>query len=191
MSQTKCALPIAVALLALWVASPAASKIYRCTGPDGKVLFTGDASQCPGQEAHQTTGRIQSMGPSTSSAPPSTEAAPTAPAMRPAAPRRPAYDPDAEEAQAAVWRGKKQKAERDLARARKRLPAAKKVAGWCNRGDSVYRTDDMGIRRDVPCEDLQADYAELQKTIARLETYLDEGLEEECRQAGCLPGWVR
>ncbi len=170
-------------LVLVAAAAPAAAQIYKCPGPGGKVLFTCDASQCPGQKAHESSGSVQNVAP---------RGEPTlAPAPRPAAPRRPRYDPAAEEAQANVWRGKKQQAERELAVAQARLPGLRKAAGWCNRGDSIYRTDDLGIRREVPCEDLKSELASLEATAKKLESYLEEGLEEECRRAGCLPGWVR
>ncbi len=173
----------AALLLAVVAAAPAAAQIYKCPGPDGQVLFTSDASQCPGQKAHESSGSLQNVAPRSEPS--------LAPTPRPAAPRRPRYDPAVEEAQANVWRGKKQQAERELGMAKARLPGLRKAAGWCNRGDSVYRTDDLGIRRDVPCEDLKDELAALEATTAKLESYLEEGLEEECRRAGCLPGWVR
>jgi len=176
------------ALLAFgFLIAPAGAEIYRCKGPDGKVLFTGDASQCPGQAAHKTKGQIQSMGSTNTDAPAALEERPRSAAP----PRRPRYDNTAEEAQAAVWRARKQEAQARLASVSKRLPGVRKAAGWCNRGDNVYATDELGIRRDIPCESINDDVRELEKAQAELTDYLDEGLEEECRKAGCLPGWIR
>jgi hypothetical protein len=38
---------------------------------------------------------------------------------------------------------------------------------------------------------VRRDYASLEKQQEETRAYLDEGLEEECRRAGCLPGWIR
>jgi hypothetical protein len=43
----------------------------------------------------------------------------------------------------------------------------------------------------VSCEELEAEQQAVRSDEKRLEAYLDEGLEEECRRAGCLPGWIR
>ncbi len=175
-------LALLLGLLAL--GAPAGAEIYRCTGPDGELLFTGDPSECPGQEAHRSPGRVQSISPSAS--------APVEDEPRPAARRRrPAYDAEAEEARAALWQGRKRQAEAQLRQLAERLPVMRKVVGWCNRGDTVYHTDDLGIRRGVPCESLQQQYAELARAQSELESYLESGLEDECRRAGCLPGWIR
>ncbi|NNL64888.1 MAG: DUF4124 domain-containing protein [Myxococcales bacterium] len=175
---------LAIVLWLLVFAAPASAEIYRCTGPDGEVLFTSDRSECPGQEAHRSTGRVQSLSPASP--------APVEDEPRPAAPRRrPAYDAEAEQARAALWKGRKRQAEAQLRQLEARLPVMRKAVGWCNRGDTVYHTDDLGIRRGVPCEVLQEQYAELERAQTELETYLESGLEDECRRAGCLPGWIR
>ncbi len=167
--------------------SPAGAEIYKCKGPDGNVLFTGDASQCPGQAAHKSKGQIQSMGSTNTDAPAALEDRPRSAAP----PRRRIYDNTADEAQAAVWKARKQEARSQLAAVSKRLPGVRKAAGWCNRGDNVYATDDLGIRRDIPCKSINDDVKKLEKAQAELTYYLEEGLEEECRKAGCLPGWIR
>ena len=30
-----------------------------------------------------------------------------------------------------------------------------------------------------------------ERRLAELDAYLEQGLAEECRRAGCLPGWIR
>jgi len=63
---------------------------------------------------------------------------------------------------------------------------------WCNEGRDVYTEDeDTGLRRKIPCREIDARHAELQEERAALRAYLDGGLQEECRKAGCLPGWIR
>ena len=56
---------------------------------------------------------------------------------------------------------------------------------------TLILTDDAGIRQNVPCDDLRRELAELERERAELRAYLEGGLAEECRRAGCLPGWLR
>ncbi len=41
------------------------------------------------------------------------------------------------------------------------------------------------------CQDLHARLERLETREQELVEYLDEGLAEQCRRAGCLPGWIR
>jgi hypothetical protein len=43
----------------------------------------------------------------------------------------------------------------------------------------------------VKCNELSTRLAELDGEESRLREYLASGLEEECRRAGCEPGWIR
>jgi hypothetical protein len=169
------------ALLAVCLVVPVAAQaeLYKCRGPDGKTLFTSDRSQCPGAEVHEPSGSLQRSGPA--------PAARKTPAARPAA-RPAAVD---EEAEAATWRAKRERAEADLRELDARLAELHQAAGWCNRGYAVYGEDQDGLRRGIDCEDIDAREAELRGERTRLQAYLEEGLEEECRRAGCLPGWIR
>jgi hypothetical protein len=83
------------------------------------------------------------------------------------------------------------RAEAALRDAEAELGTLHEVAGWCNRGHMVYAHDEDGLRRDVDCDEVDARERELRREQKRLQAYLDEGLEEECRRAGCLPGWLR
>jgi len=160
------------------LASPGDAEIYRCTGPDGKLRFTGDASQCPGAKKHELTRQIQKL-PSAS-----TRRSRAAPAAR-------ARAAVTEEAEAARWRGKKAQAEQRLVQLEASLPGMRKATGWCNRGDTLYQTDDLGRRSSIDCKDVAGAYERLQREHADTLRYLAEGLEEECRRSGCLPGWIR
>jgi hypothetical protein len=169
-------------LLAIFVLVPAAGRaeLYKCRGPDGKTLFTSDRSQCPGAEAHEPTGSLQRTGPAPS--------ARTAPAARPAA--RPA-EAVADEAEAQTWRAKRLRAEASLREAEAQLATLHEVAGWCNRGHLVYAEDEDGLHHGVDCDQVDEQERSLRREHKKLKDYLDEGLEEECRRAGCLPGWLR
>jgi len=161
-------------------AGPARAELYKCQGADGKTLFTSDRSQCPGAAAHQPGGEIQ-------------RTQPTGPAHAPTQlrpPRPAALSPD-DEAEAQVWRAKRVEAEAALDQTRSRLAVTRQIAGWCNRGQEVFAEDQDGLRHGVSCKEVDATELTLRREQKRLEAYLDEGLEEECRRAGCLPGWLR
>jgi len=167
-----------IAALALCLAPAAASaELYRCPGPDGKTLFTSDRSQCPGATAHEPKGNVQRS-----------ETPPVAPsALRP--PARRALDDD--EAEAQVWRAKRRNAEAELRQTEAQLATLREVAGWCNRGHEVWAADRDGLRHDIDCEQVDDSERALRREQKRLAAYLAEGLEDECRRAGCLPGWIR
>jgi hypothetical protein len=163
-------------ILALGLApGPGNAELYKCPGPDGKPLYTSDRSQCPGALAHEPKGSVQR------SLPPSAPRGGAAPA------RRLAED----EAEAQVWRAKRASAEAELRQAEAQLATLREVAGWCNRGREVWAQDGDGLRHDVDCGEVDAAERALRREHRRLETYLAEGLEDECRRAGCLLGWVR
>jgi hypothetical protein len=164
----------------LWLAPSAASaELYKCQGADGKTLFTSDRSQCPGASAHEPTGNIQRSQPS-----PAAASAPLS--ARPARAR--ATD---DEAEAQAWRAKRHGAESALRETEAQLATLREVAGWCNRGHEVWAEDQDGLRHGVDCEDVDTQEAAVRREQKRLKAYLAEGLEEECRRAGCLPGWLR
>jgi len=176
---TRPALP--AALLVLGLAAGAHAEMYRCQGPDGKTLFTSDRSQCPRAALHESSGRIQrSSG--------GAEAPPARPRESATRHERRTFE-DAAEAQ--VWRAKRANAEASLGQVAAQLETFHEVAGWCNRGHEVWTTDEDGLRHGVDCNELKAQERELRREQKRLEAYLAEGLEEECRRAGCLPGWIR
>jgi len=163
----------------LWLAPSAAeAELYKCRGADGKTLFTSDRSQCPGASAHEPSGRVQRSQASPAAAAP--------PSARPARAR--ATD---DEAEAQAWRGKRGSAEAALRETENQLETLRQVAGWCNRGAEVWAEDQDGLRHGVDCEDVDTQEAAVRREQKRLEAYLAEGLEEECRRAGCLPGWIR
>jgi hypothetical protein len=162
------------------VAGAARAELYKCQGPDGKTLFTSDRSQCPGADAHQPSGRVQRSH---------TSSAPAAAAPRSAL--RPAPDGVDEEAEAAAWRGKRESAQAALKQTEAQLETLREVVGWCNRGHEVFASDEDGLRHTVDCASVEESERTLRREQKRLQSYLAEGLEEECRRAGCLPGWLR
>jgi hypothetical protein len=63
---------------------------------------------------------------------------------------------------------------------------------WCNKGHGVTTENPRtGIREQVSCSEIDAERARLEPELEERRAYLATGLEEECRQAGCMPGWIR
>lgn len=174
-------------LAALWgalflVVGVAGAEIYQCIGPDGKTFFTGDSAQCPGAAPHELKREIQrnpaEPAPSAHRATPKRRTSPAAPATGPSAGEK-------------LWRARQQRAEQELADVSRSEARTRDMAKACNRGSDWYGTDESGIRRFIPCEQIKRELATLGEQRRELEAYLAGGLAEECRQAGCLPGWLR
>jgi len=173
----KAALPLALAL-----AAPASGEIYRCRGADGQDHFTSDAAACPGAQKHQPSREVQRLGGGEAAR---EESDPKAPAPAAAEP------PLSEDAQAAMWKRKRTEAESERSRLSRSLVELEEVVTWCNRGGDLALEDELGMRQEYDCADAQATYAKQTARLSELRRYLASGLEEECRRAGCLPGWIR
>ena len=179
MRRAACAALLAAGALALAGGAPASAEMYRCKGPDGRVLFTGDPSQCPGAQSYEPRRDVQRADPA------------PVPEPRSAALEAPAARDDA--AREARWRTKRRQSEAKLARVEQAVADAEQATTWCNQGHEVFATDpETGLRRELSCDHIRAEYERLTAERDRLRAYLHEGgLEEECRRAGCLPGWIR
>jgi hypothetical protein len=90
-----------------------------------------------------------------------------------------------------MWRRKRPEAEAELRDVEQRVQHMTAVLRACNRGGEWYQTDESGMRQHVPCSELREKHGELARRREELALYLAEGLEDECRRAGCQPGWVR
>jgi hypothetical protein len=172
-------------VLALALPAAAHAEIFKCVGPNGEVRFTSDAAQCPDAAPHAPKAAIQRAP---KAAAPLTSARPgaAAGARRSAAPG--AQDSGAE----AVWRAKRREAEQNarvLESERERVLAAVR---WCNKGHGVVTEDPRtGIRESIPCSAIAAERERVEAELEKARAYLESGLEDECRQAGCMPGWIR
>jgi Domain of unknown function (DUF4124) len=180
------ALALLLAAFAL-AGSPAAAEIYRCTGADGKTLFTADAAACPGAQRHAPTREVQRVGPAQGA-----EADAAEEAGSPAAPGR-AAEPvaETEDAQAAMWRRKRTDAEAELGEIERSYEELEEIITWCNRGGDLIVEDRVGLREDYSCDEAREAYETATGRRKELKRYLAGGLEDECRRAGCLPGWIR
>lgn len=178
-----------LSLALAFLATPAAAEMYRCKGPDGRTLYTSDQSQCPGARKHEPAGRVQAVT-TPARAPATSEAA------APGAPHSPARAAAAAamsgDAQAAGWRRKKREAQAEQSSVAERLPYVERALRFCNRGNKLYTEDVDGMRQTYSCEKVEAEAEQLSRRSRELAEYLDQGgLEEACRRAGCLPGWIR
>jgi hypothetical protein len=172
------AAPLGMALLALTLTGSAArAELFRCVGPDGKTIFTDQKHTCPGAEPTEPSGVVHRA--ETPESPP----APAAPSREPA--------PD-ETSEAAQWKQKKRDAELHLEQVSSRRDAIDDFANNCYRaGYKVVTRNEAGIKERVNCSVLKRQLQELETEEAAAREYLANGLAEECRRAGCLPGWVR
>jgi hypothetical protein len=170
-----CASALTVSLLA----AAADAELFRCTGPDGQTIFTDQKDTCPGAEPFEPSGVVLE--------------APTPGGTERAAPPAagPSLADDALAAQAEQWKRRKLEAEQAVERIRQRRDWMKPYVGHCNRGGYVTTRDDAGIQQVVNCSELRREFNSLEAQEAAAREYLTAGLPEECRKAGCLPGWLR
>ena len=172
-----CALAAAAALVA---ADPASAKLYRCEMPGGGTVYTDNPSTCPGSEPHEPRGAVQAVTTSTA-APPRAQPA-TAPA---------ALEERAAEAAEARWRTKKSRTQAELQAVEQEREKLRSLVTHCNRGGEIVRRDEAALKHQVSCDDARQAFAALETRSQELTSYLDGGIQEECRRAGCLPGWLR
>jgi hypothetical protein len=160
----------------------AGADLLRCVGPDGKTIYTDSKALCPDAKPFEPDGAIQA-GPAASGA-----RDPLDDRQRRAASRLRRAEVEAGEA--ARWRDKKTELEEALAAIQERRSYLASFLAMCNRGGSVVTRDAAGIKRPVPCKDIRAEHASLGADEERAQAALDS-LPDECRRAGCLPGWIR
>lgn len=168
-----------LALLALSAVGIAHAELYRCVDPSGHVRFTNDPAACPGTEPHEPDAGIQRI----QRAP-----APAGPAATRPSPDVPA-DPSA--GQEAAWRARLAQARAEREELGAAVDHLREIVAWCNRGGSVAQKDASGLRHRVKCADVRSEYDQKEARLRSLDQYLQEGIHEECRRAGCLPGWLR
>jgi hypothetical protein len=166
------------AAAALIVATGAAAELRRCLGPDGKIIFTDDESRCPGTEPIEAPDSIQRVD---------------SQASRPAARGRRDHklDQQVADAEAERWRQKRLAKEDELRQVASRRDALRAYVSHCNRGGYVLTQDASGIKRKASCTSIRAEFKALDDREASIRGYLANDLQDECRRAGCLPGWIR
>jgi hypothetical protein len=174
---------IAALGLVLGVARSDAGELYRCERPDGRVAYTNDRSVCPGAPAidpsEDSVQRVEG-----------TEASAASQLRRARAGGAPAAAVG-DAAQAAAWRTRKLQAEQELRAATRAAQELDEFVTHCNHGRDLFTVRENGLKSSVSCETVRERRAQLEERRAALERYLDSELEEECRRAGCEPGWLR
>ena len=170
----------AVALVAL-VTADARAGLFRCQRPDGLIVYTDNQSACPGAKPHEPRAVVQSIDVTES----------TRRSVPASARQTRSFAPASDDAAEAQWRNKKHKIERELEQLTLQTTEIEPPLRICNRGGYLYTTQDNGLKKKVSCASLRAVYAELESRRASLREYLEHGLSDECRRAGCLPGWLR
>jgi hypothetical protein len=167
----------------LFAVTSAEAGIYKCVGADGRTTFTSDPASCASAEPYELKARIQKSIDSSKSR----ALARRLSTGRAASPSGVAPEDGHEE----MWRRKRGAARQELQNAERQVERAMSMAKGCNRGGEWFRKDASGIRKHVPCEEIKSRVGEAEKMRDDLKRYLASGLEDECRRAGCLPGWVR
>ena len=173
---------IVVAIAAAGTPSPASAGLFRCTGPDGRTIYTDNRAVCPGAEEHEPKGKVQTI--------------PTEERPEPAAPAPKARDSSVrqienERAQKAHWQQKKRMKEEELRELQERHAQLEQYVTACNRGMEIISRDETGIKYRVSCDEIRKEYQQAEALQEPIREYLETGLERECRQSGCLPGWIR
>ena len=169
--------------LALALAAPAAAELYLCKGADGGITYTDNPGTCPESETHEPEADLQLIP---------TESRPAAPSFDPPPSlRRAAIESAAAESQAQVWRQRMQQKKAELEQVDEQTRALRQYVAHCNRGGELIRRDETGIKHQISCDAVRSEYQTIRTQQAKLRDYVDRGIYEECRRAGCLPGWLR
>ena len=174
--------------LLLLLALPSSAGIYKCVGPDGKTVFTGNPGACSNAKPHRLTKKVQRAieTPRASSRTRSTQSVRGRAGADPAARSNAASDGLEQ-----MWRRKRADKEMELREVEREWNHLQGMIKGCNRGGQWFRKDASGIRQHVPCNEVKQKRVEIEKRRDQLTAYLAGGIEDECRKAGCLPGWIR
>jgi hypothetical protein len=175
----------AAAIATLLAAGTATAELLRCAGADGRTIYTDNPALCPGANPFEPKGEVHGIEPDA----PANPAAPE-PSRHERSQRRRRVA-EAEAAEAARWKQKKLEKEQELEQVLARRDQLRELVSHCNRGGQAITLDDAGIKRRLSCTVVREEFSSLDTREASVRSYLDEGLKEECRRAGCLPGWIR
>lgn len=167
------------------LADAAHADVFRCVSADGSVTFTDNEAACPKAQKHEALGRVQNLPSAKSAAEPS----PAAPLTTQRLDRQQAAAE--ERARKQIWQEKKRAAEDELRSLNDRQSRLERVVTGCNRGSEIITRDSTGIKYKVPCSEIRQQHGENARKATELRDYLATGLRRECREAGCLPGWIR
>jgi hypothetical protein len=175
----------------LWLLAPSAvgAEIFKCKGADGKAIYTSDPTVCPGTRPHELKTEMQTVVPSSRAG--RSSAGRTASEKEAVGEAEKGAAGGIPDGLMEMWRRKRPEARAKLAELKSHAEYLHAVAGGCNRGATWYAKDEAGLKHYVSCDELKSRGLKVDREIAKLEAYLAGGLEDECRRAGCLPGWIR
>jgi len=184
-------LPLVTLILTLAVSFPVlGGELIRFQATNGSIGMTDDASKLP----HGAT----VVGRSAASAPKESQPAGAEPAAlkpeRAAGAQKPLASryapPDDNGPDAALWRQRVLAAKHRLEQAKDQLVHEEAVSQDC-----LYSShkDFNGLLHNYSghCSELEARVRRAREAVESATSYAEDGLLEECRIAGCLPGWVR
>lgn len=168
----------------LWaaLAQPAlAGELLTYRTPDGSLGITDDPKLVPaGSEILRRDPETPPRGR------PSRDLPATASRSIPAK-RSQDADPDA--AEATRWRQKLRKARQEEERAAHALELAERDYRSCRHRENFASSYQAHIPGETACD--EAPVVAAQQEYERAKAYAEDGIEDECRRAGCLPGWLR
>ena len=159
-------------------AAPSSAELFQCTGPDGETIFTDQRGVCPNEKSFEPDAVVH-------------KATDTTKGRAARARHRQWVEERAAESGEQVWKQKKADAQARIDQIQERREKMKPYVSHCNRGGYVTTRDDAGIEEVVNCSKLRHDFAKLDELEQDATNYLTNVLPEECRKAGCLPGWLR
>jgi hypothetical protein len=161
---------ILLASLLVLLPLAASGEIYRCPGPEGKVVF--QSAPCGDRQPYQPKGNVLRARPGAPAPAPRSTSAP-----RPAA-QAPSGGKTTDEP---FWRGKFKQARADAKKLEQQAEQARKQFHRCRSRHSA----------NSRCKSEKLKMLEAEKRATKARHYVENGIGEECRRAGCQPGWVR
>jgi hypothetical protein len=176
---------LTAAIFSLLASGAASAELLRCADANGRTIYTDNPSLCPGADPFQPKGEVHGIEPDAAVPPAAPE-----PSRRERSQRRRRVA-EAEAAEAARWKQKRLEKEQELEQILARREQMRELVSHCNRGGQAITLDDAGIKRRLSCSVVREEFDSLDTRESSVRSYLHEGLQEECRRAGCLPGWIR
>jgi hypothetical protein len=181
-------LTAAFGALALALAGPAIAELVEYRTPDGRTGYTNDPARLP------PGARIVSAREESAASPPATPAAaPPAPGVRatPAASHAESANAESDAEAEWQWRERKASAAGAVDQARRDLASAERLYSDCRGRENYWNARYAHSPVDSSCDDEGDRLEAARERLAEAEAYLADGLFEDCRRSGCLPGWVR
>lgn len=96
---------------------------------------------------------------------------------------------DSDTAEATRWRKRLRQARQEEERAAHALQQAKRDYRSCRHRENLGSSYQDHIPGETACD--EAPVVAAQQEYERARAYTEDGIEDECRRAGCLPGWLR